>query len=76
MNMTVTVSAQTPVHRKAIAAAISRCLTPPELTMVHQFWAAERPGKPAPTPEQVLRWIRLNMPAAAYRVDRVLYPAD
>lgn len=63
-------------HRKAVAQAISRVLTVPELTMVHQCWAAENPGKAAPSPEDVLLWVRLNMPAAAARVDETLYPAD
>ncbi len=65
-----------PAHRKAVAAAIVSVLTPAELTMVHQFMAAERPGRPAPQPEDVLAWVRLNMPAAAVRLEHVLYPAD
>lgn len=63
-------------HRKAIASAIARVLTRPELTMVHQCWAAEHPGKPAPAPEDILLWVRLNMPLAAARLDDALYPAD
>lgn len=63
-------------HRKAVASAISSVLTPAELTMAHQFLAAERPGRPAPQPEELLAWIRLNMPAAAQRLEHVLYPAD
>ena len=63
-------------HRKAVAAAISSVLTPAELTMAHQFLVAERPGRPAPQPEEILSWVRLNMPAAAQRLEHVLYPAD
>jgi hypothetical protein len=64
------------LHRKAVAAAIARVLTLPELTMVHQCWAAENPGSSAPTPAQVLYWVRLNMPQAAERIEAVLYPAE
>lgn len=63
-------------HRKAVASAITRVLTLPELTMVHNCWAAENPGQPAPDPFQVLRWVRQNMPLAAERLDEALYPAD
>jgi hypothetical protein len=64
------------LHRKAVASAIARVLTLPELTMVHQCWAAENPGAAAPSPEQILRWVRMNMPQAAERLDEALYPAD
>lgn len=63
-------------HRKAVASAISRVLSPAELVMVHNCWAAENPGKSAPDAFAVLRWVRQNMPAAAERLDIELYPAD
>ena len=63
-------------HRKAVACAITRVLTLPELTMVHNCWAAENPGKPAPSPDDVLMWVRLNMPSASERLDDALYPAE
>jgi hypothetical protein len=38
--------------------------------------AAEKPGRPAPQPEEVLFWIRRNMPVAAEKIDAILHPHD
>ncbi len=72
----MTLSPSSAAHRKIVSAAITSVLSPAELTMVHQFMAAERPGRPAPQPEELLTWIRMNMPAIAQNLDHVLYPGD
>lgn len=64
------------VRRKQLTYAISRVLTPAQLTMAYEFMAAERYGRPMPQAEDVLYWMRLNMPLAAQRVEEVLHPAD
>ena len=60
-------------RRKLLAATIRQVLSPAQLTMVHELLAAERPGQPAPQPEDVMFWMRLNMPVASDRVDELLH---
>lgn len=55
-------------RRKQLAAAISSVVSSAQLTMVHELMAAEKPGRHAPQPEEILFWMRLNMPVAAGRV--------
>lgn len=62
--------------RKMLATVIGQALTPEQLTMAHHLMASEKPGRPAPRPEDVLYWLRLNMPLAAERVDELLHPAE
>lgn len=63
-------------RRKLVASVIAEVLSPAQITMAHQLLAAEKPGRPAPQPEELLFWIRLNMPVAAERIDAILHPAD
>lgn len=63
-------------RRKKLASVITQVLTPAQLTMANALVVAENPGRPAPRPEQLLHWMRLNMPMAAQRVDEILHPAD
>jgi hypothetical protein len=55
-------------RRKVLAKAISSIVNPAQLTMVHELMAAEKPGRSAPQPEDILFWMRLNMPVAAGQV--------
>ncbi|OGS01388.1 MAG: hypothetical protein A2V88_11825 [Elusimicrobia bacterium RBG_16_66_12] len=75
MIMTTLMNYDTP-GRKMLAAVIGQALTPDQLTMAHHLMAAEKPGRPAPRPEDVLFWLRLNMPSAAERIDELLHPAE
>ena len=75
MIMTTLMNYDTP-GRKMLAAVIGQALTPDQLTMAHHLMAAEKPGRPAPRAEDILYWLRLNMPAAAERVDALLHPAE
>lgn len=63
-------------RRKLVSSVISQVVSPCQLTMAHELMAAEKPGRPAPTPEELLFWLRLNMPVAAERIDAILHPAD
>lgn len=55
-------------RRKSLTTAITTVVSPSQLTMVHELMAAEKPGRPAPQPEEILFWMRLNMPMAATQV--------
>ena len=63
-------------RRKIVASVIAQVISPSQMTMAHQLMAAEKPGRPAPQPEEVLFWLRLNMPVAAGKIDAILHPAD
>ena len=63
-------------RRKLLASVIRQVLSPAQLTMVHELLAAERPGRPAPQAEDVMFWMRLNMPVASDRVDEMLHLAE
>lgn len=63
-------------RRKIVASVISQVISPAQITMAHQLMSAEKPGRPAPQPEEVLFWLRLNMPVAAGQIDAILHPAD
>lgn len=62
-----------PARRKLLASVIRQVLSPAQLTMVHELIAAERPGRPAPQAEDIMFWMRLNMPVASDRVDELLH---
>ena len=63
-------------RRKLVSKVISQQISPAHMTMALNLMAAERPGRPAPQPEELLLWIRLNMPEAAERIDAILHPHD
>lgn len=61
-----------PMRRKALASALSRVLHPAQLTAAREMILAERPGRAQPQPEEILFWMRLNMPDATTRVEELL----
>ena len=63
-------------RRKELGKALLRVLTPAEHTMVRELVHAERRGGPVPQPEEMLYWLRLNMPRASSRLEAVLHPRD
>ncbi len=63
-------------RRKALAAAIERALTPAQLTMVRELAQASDPHGLEPRAEQLLQWLRVNMPSSAVKIEEDLYPAD
>ena len=60
-------------RRKLLASALAQVLAPAQLTAAREFMLAEAPGRPTPRPEEILYWMRLNMPLATCRVDRILF---
>ena len=65
-----------PSRRKRLQLALSGVLTPAQLSMASVLVATEKPGMPDPTPEQLLHWMRLNMPVAAARIEAILHPHE
>jgi hypothetical protein len=59
-------------RRKALSAALDRVLAPSQLTAARELLRAENPGRPAPRPEDILYWMRVNMPGATRRVESIL----
>jgi hypothetical protein len=62
-------------RRKLVSAVIAQVLTPCQITMAHELIAAEYPTMD-PQPEDLLFWLRLNMPVAAASIDAILHPDD
>jgi len=63
-------------RRKALASALSRVLHPAQLTAAREMILAEEPGRAAPSPEELLFWMRVNMPAATARVEELLHDGE
>ena len=61
-------------RRKALVSAIGQVLTPVQHTMVRELIQAEDPHHADAQPEDVIYWMRLNMPVAAREVEDVLHP--
>lgn len=61
-------------HRKVLNSVIAQVLSPAQLTMARELASASS-GRPARA-EELMYWMRLNMPVAAQRVEDVLHPAD
>ncbi len=61
-------------RRKALQSAIIQVLTPAQLTMVSELVCAEDPEHSEPVVDDILYWMRLNMPVAARQVEDVLHP--
>ncbi|MEK7717084.1 MAG: hypothetical protein AAB322_04945 [Pseudomonadota bacterium] len=70
----ITLSAAGSARSEILASLIMQVLTPTQLTMVTELVSAEKPGRPQP--EDLLHWMRLNMPTAAEKIEAILYPAD
>jgi nitrate/nitrite-specific signal transduction histidine kinase len=61
-------------RRKALHTAIAQVLSPAQLTMVRELVSAEDPEHAEPVVDDILYWMRLNMPNAAIQVEEVLHP--
>lgn len=75
--MTLTPSSSvTPLNasrRKLLAAALSQVLHPVQLTAARELMLAEAPGRLSPQPEEILYWMRINMPQATRRVEGIYF---
>ena len=63
-------------RRQLLETALERFLTPAQTSMVRELVRAEIPTSADPQAEDMLYWIRFNMPVTAHRIDRWLHPAD
>lgn len=61
-----------PARRKALESALSAVLQPAQLTAAREMIMAEEPGRRTPQAEEILFWMRLNMPEATLRVEERL----
>lgn len=59
--------------RKALTAALYEVLSPAQLTAAREMILAENPGRAAPQAEDILYWMRVNMPNATERVEDILH---
>lgn len=63
-------------RRKSLATALSAVLNPAQLTAARECILAENPGRATPQPEDILFWMRINMPAATARVEELLHDGE
>jgi len=63
-------------QRKILTSVIAQVLTPEQLTMARELAAADAPDRPSLHAEDLMRWMRFNMPVAAQQVEDILHPAD
>jgi hypothetical protein len=52
---------------------LAQALTPEQMNAARECMLAETPGRLAPRPEEILYWMRLNMPLATRRVEGILF---
>jgi hypothetical protein len=69
----ITMTTPSVSRRKALAAALDRVLAPAQMTAARELMAAENPGRATSQPEDVLYWMRVNMPGATRRVENILH---
>jgi hypothetical protein len=70
------VAALSASRRKQLTLALARVLAPAQMTAARELILAEEPGRVSPQPEEILYWMRVNMPLATRRVERILFPRD
>ena len=63
-------------RRRALDLTIARVLTPAQHTMVRELIRAETPKGCSPRAEDMMYWIRLNMPVVASRIEALLHPKE
>ena len=60
-------------RRKRLASALAQVLSPAQMTAARELMRAEAPGRLSPRPEEILYWMRVNMPLATLRVEGILF---
>lgn len=61
---------QNSAHHRALANVIAEVLSPSQFSRVREL-----SGKRGRS-DEMMRWMRSNMPTAAQQVEEILYPAD
>ena len=70
------VAALSASRRKQLSSALAQVLTPAQMTAAREFMLAENRVRRSPQPEEMLYWMRVNMPMATRRVETILFPRD
>ena len=60
-------------RRKQLASALAQVLHPVQMTAARELMLAEAPKRLSPQPEEILYWMRVNMPIATLRVEKILF---
>jgi hypothetical protein len=60
-------------RRKLLSSALSQVLSPEQLTAARELILAEAPERLSPRPEEILYWMRINMPLATRRVEGIFF---
>ncbi|MFI5347989.1 MAG: hypothetical protein ACHQ2Z_00465 [Elusimicrobiota bacterium] len=63
-------------RRRQLSSALSQVLSSTQLSAAREMMIAEAPKRLPPQPEEILYWMRVNMPQATVRVERILFPRD
>ena len=71
--MTSPIATLSAPRRKLLASALSQVLHPAQMTAARELMLAESPRRLAPQPEDILYWMRVNMPLATSRVEKILF---
>jgi hypothetical protein len=69
-------SSVTPLNaarRRLLSSALDQVLHPAQLTAARELMRAEAPARLSPRPEEILYWMRVNMPQATLRVEAILH---
>lgn len=68
----MTLATLSPRRRKALISALAKVLEPAQAAAAREFILAEKPGRAEPQPEEILFWMRANMPLATVRVEELM----
>lgn len=60
-------------RRRLLASALAQVLHPAQLTAARELMLAESSRRLPPQPEEILYWMRVNMPQATSRVEKILF---
>ena len=71
----MTLSPRDSARSKILGIVIADVLSAAQLTMVRELVTVEKHGF-TPQPEDLLHWMRLNMPVAAQQVEDILHPNE
>jgi hypothetical protein len=63
-------------RRRLLADALKQVLPPAQLKAALELSRAASHDGTEPQPEEIMYWLRLNMPVAAARVEEILHPND
>ncbi len=71
--MTSPVATLSAPRRKLLASALAQVLHPVQMTAARELMLAEAPKRLSPQPEEILYWMRVNMPLATVRGEKLIF---